>query len=93
MIEGEANVVVMGDMNSHLGGLLFDSPLANTSLVTAQQDSKPTYPSWRPLLTLDHILVTPGLTIRSCDVLDCNVSDHRPVAVRISVGDPKRRLQ
>ncbi len=92
LIEGEANVVVMGDMNSHLGGLLFDSPLAYTSLVTAQ-DAKPTYPSWRPALALDHILVTPGLTIRSCDVLECNVSDHRPVAVRISVDDPKRHLQ
>ena len=56
-------------------------------------DAKPTYPSWRPALTLDHVLVTPGLTIRSCDVLDCNLSDHRPVAVRISVDDPKRHLQ
>ncbi len=92
LIEGEANVVVMGDMNSHLGGLLFDSPLAYTTLVTAH-DAKPTYPSWRPAFTLDHILVTPGLTIRSCDVLDCNVSDHRPVAVRISVDNPKRNLQ
>ena len=92
LIDGEANVVVMGDMNSHLGGLLFDSPLAYTSLVTTH-DAKPTYPSWRPALTLDHILVTPGLTIRSCEVLDCNVSDHRPVAVRISVDHTKRAFQ
>ena len=92
LIKGEANVVVMGDMNSHLSGLLFDSPLAYTSLMPAQ-DAKPTYPSWRPALTLDHILATPGLTIRSCDVLDCSVSDHRPVAVRISVNNPKRTLQ
>jgi endonuclease/exonuclease/phosphatase family metal-dependent hydrolase len=87
LIKGEQNVVVMGDMNSHLSGLLFDSPLADTALVPAA-DTKPTYPSWRPALTLDHVLVTPGLAIRSCDVLDCNLSDHRPVAVRVSVNRP-----
>ncbi len=95
LIEDEAHVVVMGDMNSHLTGLLFDSPLADTSLMPAA-DSKPTYPSWRPALTLDHVLVTPSLTIRSCDVLDCNLSDHRPVAVRIAVNRPElaqRNLQ
>ena len=89
LIKDDAHVVVMGDMNSHLSGLLFDSPLADTSLVPAA-DSKPTYPSWRPALTLDHVLVTPSLTIRSCDVLDCNLSDHRPVAVRIAVNHLER---
>lgn len=89
LIKDEAHVVVMGDMNSHLSGLLFDSPLADTSLLPAA-DAKPTYPSWRPALTLDHVLVTPALTIRSCDVLDCNLSDHRPVAVRIAVNQPER---
>ena len=89
LIKDEAHVVVMGDMNSHLSGLLFNSPLADTSLVPAA-NPMPTYPSWRPALTLDHVLVTPSLTIRSCDVLDCNLSDHRPLAVRISVNDEGR---
>jgi endonuclease/exonuclease/phosphatase family metal-dependent hydrolase len=92
LIEGESHVVVMGDMNSHLSGLLFNSPLAQTSLVPAQH-APPTYPSWRPAITLDHVLVTPSLMIRSCDVLDCHLSDHRPLAVRIGMGDPKARLQ
>ena len=85
LIKDHEHVVVMGDMNSHLSRLLFDSPLADTALVPTV-DSKPTYPSWRPALTLDHVLVTPSLTIRSCDVLDCNLSDHRPVAVRIAIN-------
>jgi len=85
LIEDEPNVVVMGDMNSHLRGLLRDSPLAETSLLPAD-DARPTYPSWRPALTLDHVLVTPGVEIRSCRVLDCHVSDHRPVAVRIALN-------
>ena len=36
LIKDEAHAVVMGDMNSHLSGLLFDSPLADTPLVPAQ---------------------------------------------------------
>jgi endonuclease/exonuclease/phosphatase family metal-dependent hydrolase len=92
LIEGEPHVVVMGDMNSHLSGLLLNSPLAGTSLVPAD-DAQPTYPSWRPAITLDHVLVTPSLTIRSCEVLDCSLSDHRPLAVRIAVNDANPRLQ
>jgi endonuclease/exonuclease/phosphatase family metal-dependent hydrolase len=92
LIEDEPHVIVMGDMNSHLSGLLFDSPLAGTSLVPAD-DAQPTYPSWRPAITLDHVLVTPNLTIESCEVLDCDLSDHRPLAVRISINDAKNRLQ
>jgi endonuclease/exonuclease/phosphatase family metal-dependent hydrolase len=92
LIEDEPHAIVMGDMNSHLSGLLFDSPLAGTSLVPAD-DAQPTYPSWRPAITLDHVLVTPNLTIESCEVLDCDLSDHRPLAVRISVNDAKTRLQ
>jgi len=83
LIEGERNVVVMGDMNSHLTPLLFGSPLADTPLVPAR-DIEPTYPSWRPAVALDHILVTPTLSVQSYRVLDCDLSDHRPVAVTIA---------
>jgi endonuclease/exonuclease/phosphatase family metal-dependent hydrolase len=83
LIEGERNVVVMGDMNSHLTPLLFGSPLADTPLVPAR-DIEPTYPSWRPAVALDHILVTPSLSVQSYRVLDCDLSDHRPVAVTIA---------
>jgi len=91
LIKDELHVVVMGDMNSHLSGLLVDSPLAETALVPAAGDLEPTYPSWRPALALDHVLVTPALEVRSCRVLDCNLSDHRPVAVRIAIRDASRQ--
>jgi len=85
LIKDEPNVVVMGDMNSPLRGLLRDSPLADTALLPAD-NMKPTYPSWRPALALDHVLVTPGLEIRDCRVLECHLSDHCPVAVRIALN-------
>jgi len=82
LIDGEEHVVVMGDMNSHLTPLLFGSPLADTPLVPGR-DIAPTYPSWRPAIALDHVLVTPSLAVQSYRVLDCDLSDHRPVAVTI----------
>ena len=82
LIDGEEHVVVMGDMNSHLTPLLFGSPLADTPLVPGR-DIAPTYPSWRPAIALDHVLVTPSLAVQSYRVLDCDLSDHCPVAVTI----------
>ena len=86
LIDGEDHVVVMGDMNSHLSDLLFDSPLAETSLMPAETVG-PTYPSWRPALALDHLLVSPTLSIDDYEVLDCRLSDHRPVSVSLTRAD------
>ena len=85
LIRTETHVVVMGDMNSHLSGLLYDSPLAETDLVPPC-DSQPTYPSWRPSMALDHVLVTPTLHVEDSQVLECRLSDHRPIAVTIGLG-------
>ena len=86
LIDGEDHVVVMGDMNSHLADLLFDSPLAETALCPAESVG-PTYPSWRPSQALDHILVSPALVIDEYEVLDCRLSDHRPIAMRLTRAD------
>jgi endonuclease/exonuclease/phosphatase family metal-dependent hydrolase len=86
LIDGEDHVVVMGDMNSHLADLLFDSPLAETSLRPAESVA-PTFPSWRPSVALDHILVSPKLAIGKCEVLDCRLSDHRPISVSLTRAD------
>lgn len=86
LIDGEEHVVLMGDMNSHLSDLLFDSPLAETSLRPAESVG-PTYPSWRPALALDHVLVSPKLAIGDYEVLDCRLSDHRPIAVSLTRAD------
>jgi endonuclease/exonuclease/phosphatase family metal-dependent hydrolase len=86
LIDGEDHVVVMGDMNSHLADLLFDSPLAETALRPAESVA-PTFPSWRPSVALDHILVSPKLAIDKCEVLDCRLSDHRPISVSLTRAD------
>lgn len=92
LIQGHDLAIVMGDMNSHLARLLFRSPLAGTGLMPVE-NVKPTYPSWRPALALDHVLVTPGLQIRNYEVLDCVLSDHRPIAVEIGLAHTPSLLQ
>jgi endonuclease/exonuclease/phosphatase family metal-dependent hydrolase len=87
LIENEDHVVVMGDMNSHLSRLLSDSPLGNTDLRPAEK-VLPTYPAWRPAVALDHILVSEGLLIDDYEVLNCHLSDHRPIALTIDLAKP-----
>jgi len=82
LIEHEECVVVMGDMNSHLGAILGDSPLAG-SYLKAAGGAMPTYPAWRPIRAPDHILVSRDLAIRDFQVLDCRLSDHLPIAVTV----------
>ncbi|MEQ8858213.1 MAG: endonuclease/exonuclease/phosphatase family protein [Pseudomonadales bacterium] len=92
LIDSEEHVVLMGDMNSHLSQLLFDSPLADTDLRPVGH-VQPTYPAWRPLRALDHVLVSPRLMVSDYEVLDCRLSDHRPIAVTLEMADRPVAIQ
>ncbi|MNV66015.1 hypothetical protein D3C71_1587440 [compost metagenome] len=46
-----------------------------------------TFPSWRPQRCLDHILLSPSLTLERVEVLAQPISDHLPVAVEIRLPD------
>lgn len=79
--------VLMGDMNTSIIHLLQQSPLAQIELIAPQ--SKATFPSWAPRRALDHILISPNLTVREVQVYNqIVISDHLPVAVEIALpGD------
>lgn len=80
-IADHSHVVLMGDMNTHAEDLLEHSPLSNSNLHTASLPG--TYPSWKPARVLDHILLSPSLSIEHVDVMDQPISDHLPVAMHI----------
>lgn len=82
LIDGCKHVVVMGDMNSHLKHLLKYSPLAGSDLQPANS-IQPTYPSWRPAVAIDHVLVSSSLVITNYEVLPNRLSDHLPTAVTV----------
>ncbi len=73
--------VLMGDMNTHASDLLQSSPLRDLGLLAPQVEA--TFPSWRPQRCLDHILLSPSLTLEKVEVLAQPISDHLPVAVEI----------
>lgn len=85
LIGGYRHQVLMGDMNTHATDLLEHSPLRDLSLIAPQVEA--TFPSWRPQRCLDHILLSPSLTLERVEVLAQPISDHLPVAVEIRLPD------
>ncbi|RMQ49091.1 Endonuclease/exonuclease/phosphatase [Pseudomonas cichorii] len=81
LIGGYRHQVLMGDMNTHAIDLLEHSPLRDLGLLAPQVEA--TFPSWRPQRCLDHILLSPTLTLERVQVLAQPISDHLPVAVEI----------
>lgn len=85
LIKPFQHVIIMGDMNCCADSLI-DTPLRDTNLKPASTPTN-TYPSWAPKKTIDHILVTPSLKVQSVRVLNCMLSDHRPVAIEVKLPD------
>ncbi|WP_437879977.1 endonuclease/exonuclease/phosphatase family protein [Pseudomonas sp. LRF_L74] len=81
LLSGYRHQVLMGDMNTHAVDLLQHSPLRDLGLLAPQVEA--TFPSWRPQRCLDHILISPGLSLERVEVLSQPISDHLPVAVDI----------
>ncbi len=80
------HVIVMGDMNTRAS-----SP--ELKLLQSQGGLRnpiaqwPTYPSWRPYRNIDHIFISDDLQVENARVLNCTLSDHRPVALEIALPD------
>ncbi|MBH3426582.1 endonuclease/exonuclease/phosphatase family protein [Pseudomonas alkylphenolica] len=85
LIGGYRHQVLMGDMNTHATDLLEHSPLRDLGLIAPQVQA--TFPSWRPQRCLDHILLSPSLTLERVEVLAQPISDHLPVAVEIRLPE------
>ncbi len=81
-----SNVVIMGDMNCAP-----DSPemcvlMQGTKLLEPEPNLF-TFPSWRPKHHLDHILVSPSITVEDVSVLSHTYSDHLPIAMSIRLPE------
>jgi len=78
------HVVVMGDLNCQP-----DSPelmyLLNTTNLCDPEHGLMTFPSWKPMRKIDHILTSPSLEVHDVHVLDHRLSDHLPIAMEISL--------
>jgi len=84
LIADYKHIVIMGDLNSRAEHILHLSPLRDVKL-QCPEGTYNTYPSWRPVANLDHILVSPSLRIKQAEVISYALSDHLPVAVEIAL--------
>ena len=91
LIDGHPNVIVLGDLNAPLAGIMNSSPLAGCGLRTSPR-ACPTYPSWAPSQIIDHALVSESLALKEYEVLDCGLSDHRPVAVTVELREQQQAV-
>lgn len=87
LVRDHPNVILMGDFNCEPGSAEMQWLSRNTSL-TLPTEELYTFPSWKPLKHLDHILVTPSIEIEDMSVLNYPLSDHLPISmtVRLPAG-------
>lgn len=83
LISDYRHAVVMGDLNTDSQHILQESPLKYSGLKASH--TRATFPSWRPVRCLDHILVSEHIHIHRVGVLDFALSDHLPVAIEIEL--------
>jgi endonuclease/exonuclease/phosphatase family metal-dependent hydrolase len=75
-------LVLMGDFNCNCESREMRDLMTATGLRGPSCAMK-TFPSWRPMRNLDHILASPGIGIERARVLDYPMSDHLPVTMDV----------
>lgn len=78
------HVILMGDMNCAVDSDEMDLLLGKTRLCRPHT-APHTFPSWRPMRNIDHILVTPSLRVTKMQALPHACSDHLPLEMEIIV--------
>jgi endonuclease/exonuclease/phosphatase family metal-dependent hydrolase len=76
------HLVMMGDFNCGCSSRSLRAAIDAAGLIGLDCELK-TFPSWRPVNNLDHILVSPGLRITAARVLDYALSDHLPISMEV----------
>ena len=76
------HVVLMGDFNCSADSPEMNWLFARTRLCEPAPGLH-TFPSWRPARNIDHILVSPTLTVQNVSVLNQPISDHLPIVMDV----------
>jgi endonuclease/exonuclease/phosphatase family metal-dependent hydrolase len=82
LIGDKSHAILMGDLNCSWDSLRTHAALNG---LRGGPHPLPSYPSWRPTRSLDHILVTPGLDIQHTQVVSHVTSDHLPLAMHVTL--------
>lgn len=90
LVASDEHVIVMGDTNCRAEQLATDEALA-ASRLQVYRPVLPTFPSWRPRRGIDHILTSSHIGIVEARALDVQLSDHRPVQMRLALPQKLRQ--
>ena len=82
MIGNNPHAILMGDLNCSWDAVRNHHALAG---LRGSPHPLPSYPSWRPTRSLDHILVTPSLDIQHTQVVSHVASDLLPLAMHATL--------
>ncbi|HPF58520.1 MAG TPA: endonuclease/exonuclease/phosphatase family protein [Candidatus Competibacteraceae bacterium] len=86
LVRNYRHVVLMGDLNCPSDSREMAVLLASARLCEPAPGLH-TFPSWQPDRQLDHILVSPSITVEQVEVLDHVYSDHLPIAMRVRLPE------
>jgi endonuclease/exonuclease/phosphatase family metal-dependent hydrolase len=86
IVRQHAFIVLMGDFNCGCDSHVLRDAIASVGLRGLDCELK-TFPSWRPVRNLDHILVSRQLRVNQAQVLDYALSDHRPISMKVALPD------
>lgn len=84
IIGGYRHIILMGDFNCGGDSLEMNWFLERAHLCAPARGLH-TFPSWRPAHSLDHILVSPTLSVERVEVVKHAVSDHLPISMLVTL--------
>lgn len=84
LISDFRHVIVMGDMNCDSNSSELRTLMFNAELYHPAKDMH-TFPSWRPIRSIDHVLLSPTLSVSNISTLELPVSDHLPVHIELEL--------
>lgn len=81
LVGDRTDTIVLGDFNCSTAEMADHGGVDGVALRGVHEQH--TFPSWRPVRAIDHILVTSGVEVVTATVLQERLSDHLPVAAEI----------
>ena len=84
LLQDYSHIIVMGDLNCGCESREMRELMIRARLQEPSCDQS-TFPSWRPMRKIDHILASESLTIENPRVVDYPLSDHLPIGIDILI--------
>lgn len=89
LVGAREHLVVMGDLNAGCDSREVRDFIAKAGLTEPICDQA-TFPSWRPVRRIDHILVSHSIEVVNTRVVDYALSDHLPISVDLVLPESVR---